>query len=89
MMFLANVAFHSPKGTAVERTNVRVIMNGLDEGQIDIDERGDLMVNQFHLKFLPNFQSFIFDEDNGTLVVEGSSDKIGGDYLVRIHPRTD
>ena len=83
------VSFHAPNGDAFEDTLVTLLFDGYEQGRIDIDEMGELTVEDFHLRFSPDFQSFTFDTDNDTLVVEGSSPKMGGDYMVRMHPRVD
>ena len=83
----AKVSYHSPKIDEQDRTHVTIHFDGYDQGAIDIEETSDLSAQDFHLRFTTDWQQYTFDSDNDTLVVEGSSEKMGGEYMVRIHPR--
>jgi hypothetical protein len=82
----AKIYYSSPKGIENDRAYVTISFDGYEQGQIDIDETADLTVSDFHLRFSPDWQDYIFDTDNDTLVIEGNSPKMGGEYMVRIHP---
>jgi len=82
------VSYHAPAQNGLGDTLVTILFDGYEQGQINIDETDELTLADFHLQFSPDFQSYSFDTDNDTLVVEGSSQKMGGGYMVRIHPRT-
>lgn len=84
----AIVDYESPKASAnAQRTNVRIQMSGYSEsGQIDIDESRELSTSKFHLRILPQWGNYHFEQNSGTLVYTSSSEKMGGDYEIRISP---
>lgn len=59
--------------------------SGLEDGTLDLDETDRIGVDDYHLRFKPRWQTYRFEEADGTLVVEGVSAK-GDRYRVRIRP---
>jgi hypothetical protein len=60
--------------------------SGPDDGQIDIDDTTKVKIEDFHLRFHARWQDYRYDESDHALVISGSSDKMGGDYSVRVTP---
>lgn len=60
--------------------------SGPDDGQIDIDDTEKVTIDNFHLRFQARWQDYRFDESDHALLISGSSDKMGGDYSIRVRP---
>jgi len=60
--------------------------SGPNDGQIDIDDTTKVAIDDFHLRFQARWQDYRYDEGDHTLVISGSSDKMGGDYSIRVMP---
>jgi hypothetical protein len=52
---------------------------------IDLEETDRISIDDYHLRFLPAFQTYRFDEGDSALVVTGVS-KRGESYRVTIRP---
>lgn len=59
---------------------------GPEDGRVDIEDTAKVRIEEFHLRFSPAFQIYIFDEADHSLVISDSSPKMGGRYEVRIKP---
>ncbi|MDQ4421794.1 hypothetical protein OOT33_15315 [Sphingobium sp. DEHP117] len=69
------------------RSNLRAYVgSGPDDGQIDIDETTQVTIDDFHMRFHPRWQDYRFEESDHSLLISGSSGKMGGDYSVRVRP---
>lgn len=76
-----------PKRDRTFATDFRAFIgSGPHDGIIDIGQVTGVSVEKYHLRFNPAFQHYTFDEASGSLVVTGSSPKMGGDYEVTITP---
>ncbi|WP_022966493.1 hypothetical protein [Denitrificimonas caeni] len=84
--FEAFVEYHSSAGSASEVTAVRIIRNGYQDGQISLEESGDLVAENYHLDFTTQYQKYSFSEVDNKLFVSGNSPKMGGKYNVAISP---
>lgn len=84
--FAALVEYRSPARNASEITNIKIIRNGYQDGQIKLGETGDLKAEEYHLDFTTQYQKYSFSEANGKIVVSGQSPKMGGKYTVDILP---
>lgn len=60
--------------------------SGPDDGTIDIDAAGDVVIEDYHLSFKPAFQRYEFERKSGSLIISGSSPKMEGSYKVTITP---
>lgn len=60
--------------------------SGPDDGQIDIDDTTKVTIDDFHLRFHARWQDYRYDDSDHALLISGSSDKMGGDYSVRVKP---
>ncbi|MER8995581.1 hypothetical protein [Mesorhizobium sp. M0663] len=59
---------------------------GQSDGAVHLNDCKRLSSAKFHLDFSVKFQTYMFDQASGALVISGSSDKMGGDYSVAIIP---
>ena len=84
--FEALVEYRSPARNATEITNIKIIRNGYQDGEISLDEAGVFSANDYHLDFTTDFQDYVFSEDDNKLTINGSSPKMGGQYSISIHP---
>lgn len=84
--FEAFVEYRSPARNASEITNVKIIRNGCHDGQISLEETGDLVAEDYHLVFTIQYQKYSLSDEGKKLLVLGSSPKIGGKYNVAISP---
>ncbi|MBY5785298.1 hypothetical protein HFN62_16400 [Rhizobium leguminosarum] len=62
------------------------IGSGPDDGKIDLRETRRVSVDEYHLQFLPRFQTYVHDEETHSLIITSSSKKMGGAYKVTIMP---
>jgi hypothetical protein len=85
----AEITYHWAGGrskmtfTSVFRAHVG---SGPYDGVVDIDDTAKVKIEEFHLRFNPSFQIYLYDEDTKTLTISGSSDKMVGRYEVEISP---
>ncbi len=87
LYFKAQVNYRSPKFKVVEQTFVRILLSGYGtDGNIEIIERGDLVVENFHLGMVPAFGTYTLDKATGELGFRNSSPKMGGAFTVQITP---
>lgn len=85
--FRATITYTSvARETEHGNCTVKIIRNGMRDGDIQIFENGLLQDATHHLNFEAKWQKYKFDSQSGTLLVTGSSGKMGGDYSVRILP---
>ncbi|WP_277809707.1 hypothetical protein [Chromohalobacter canadensis] len=84
--FRAFVEYRSPSRNASEITNVKIIRNGYQDGQISIEESGELVAENYHLDFTTQYQKYRYCEEGKKLSVAGGSPKMGGKYSVAISP---
>ncbi|WEK31573.1 MAG: hypothetical protein P0Y58_05080 [Candidatus Pseudomonas phytovorans] len=86
-VFTAMITYISDRyGTERGNCTVQIIRNGMQDGEIIIYANGALQSESHHLSFIAKWQKYEFDKQDGTLVVTGNSDKMGGDYSVRMLP---
>ncbi|WLP94348.1 hypothetical protein [Psychrobacter sp. M13] len=87
LFFSARVTYDSIKyGVQRENCTVRVHRNGINDGDIEIFECGDFQSKSHHLGFTDNWQDYSYDKIDGSIIVDGKSEKMGGKYKVRICP---
>ena len=67
-------------------TTVTIIRNGYQDGEIKIEELGELNSDNFHLDFDTKHQKYSFLKVEKSLLISGSSKKMGGKYRVYISP---
>lgn len=82
--FFATVTYESKMSTITTQMDVFVQGHSYNSGTIKLTENPDLDVNQFHLDFTPTYQKYTFRKDTEKLVIEGTSNKMGGKYIVTI-----
>ena len=58
--------------------------SGPNDGDIDIDDTDKVKVEDFHLRFKADFQTYQYDDTIKSLVISGNSPKMGGEYKVII-----
>ncbi|MNO45865.1 hypothetical protein D3C76_361420 [compost metagenome] len=72
--FRATITYISvARGTEHEDCTVKIIRNGMNDGNIEIFENGLLQNATHHLVFKAAYQEYEFDNINGTLLVTGNS----------------
>lgn len=84
--FTAMVNYSSNVKNIVEYTDVKITMEGFNGGKVSIAEEGELNIDDFHLDFLMNRQEYLCDETTGELIINGTSNKMRGAYMVKINP---
>lgn len=84
--FEAFVEYRSPARNVSEIAKVKIIHNGYQDGQISLEEAGELVAEEFHLDFTTQYQKYNFSVGDRKLLVSGSSTKMGGKYNVTISP---
>lgn len=84
--FKAFVEYRSPARNTSEIADIKIIRNGYQDGQISIEETGDLAAEDYHLDFTTQYQKYNFSKDDGKLFVAGNSAKMCGKYSVTISP---
>lgn len=72
--------------TVTTSTRARMQVDTREWGTIHIYENEKLQSNKYHLRFSPDYQEMAFNTSSETLVIKGSSPKMGGDYSVTIIP---
>jgi len=65
-------------------TDVKIIRNGYNDGKVSLGENDELNVNFLHLDFTPDYQKYKYDSSDSSLTITGSSQKMGGNYTVKI-----
>jgi|LNAP01.1.fsa_nt_gb hypothetical protein len=85
-LFGARITYISDKrGTERESCTVMMVRNGIQDGEINIYEKGVLTANTHHLGLKSQFQDYIYDKNDGAFVISGASKKMG-EYSIRISP---
>ncbi|MEI8594215.1 hypothetical protein [Photobacterium sp. Hal280] len=82
--FQALVEFRSKRRNVSEITTVKFIRNGYNDGNITITEEAELTSDYYHLDFSPDWQEYSFNPNDNSLLIKGSSPKMGGKYTVAI-----
>ncbi|MDR0238158.1 MULTISPECIES: hypothetical protein [Acinetobacter] len=80
------VSYTSKIGNPTTVASVRLVMDHMDSGNIEIDETNDIPLKKYHLSFNPHFQKYHFNSDDNSLTISGKSDKMKGRYKVNIKP---
>lgn len=82
--FNAVIDYEAPNKSIVITTKVKFIRNGYDDGKIEIGEQVGFQPEDYHLDVTAKWQDYSFSESNGKLTVNGSSPKMGGNYVIQI-----
>lgn len=84
--FTAKVTYTSKiRGTKSAECTILIVRNGMQDGEINIYENGQIRSETHHLSFSAKWQSYAFDSNDGAIIVTGKSPKMG-EYSVRIIP---
>lgn len=85
---LADIRYEWRNGKSVGafQSGIRISVHPGDDGNIEVSPTGKYTTARYHLGYSPDFQTYRFDETEHALVVEGSSDKMKGEYRVTIVP---
>ena len=86
-VFMAKINYSKQANTLTSFSEVSLIRNGYNDGAVKINETKELNINSYHLDFSHEFQEFKFDTSTKELVIKGSSQKMSGEYIVKIIPR--
>ncbi|MBV7598044.1 hypothetical protein [Aeromonas sp. sia0103] len=82
--FLGSVIYHSDtQPLTVEKTIIKIIRNGIEDGEISLNETDKMTSENFHLVFSNKYQDYFYDMKNNNLVISGKSSKMGS-YNVTI-----
>ena len=85
-VFGARITYISDKrGTERENCTVMMVRNGIQDGEINIYEKGILTADTHHLGLNSNFQDYEFDRVDESFLITGKSPKMG-EYSIRISP---
>ena len=85
--FSATVIYNSVKyGRETEKCTINVYRAIPRDGNIVILSNGVLQSETHHLEVSPIFQTYQFDEDDASLVIRGNSEKMGGNYSIKLTP---
>lgn len=58
------ISYKSKIGNPITVANVRLVMDGIEFGNIEIDETDDITLEKYHLSFKFEFQQYRFNSDN-------------------------
>lgn len=83
--FAATIVYCSSPKTVTRKAAVMVETNGWQAGRITLLDARDFPTEKFHQDFRPKYQEMRYDRLAGTLVITGTSEKMG-DYDVTITP---
>lgn len=88
LFFSAQITYKSARRTVIgERADVRIQLSGYGtDGQLDIFDSARLNVQNFHLQISPSWGNYKLNKTTGELVYKGDSDKMGGEYTIRVLP---
>lgn len=87
LFFCADITYISEKrGEETGQCSVQIIRNGMQDGNINIVEGDGFTSEKHHLGLTAKFQKYEFDTDDKSLVITGSSPKMGGAYSIRLSP---
>lgn len=84
--FNARVTYTFRGTKLVHTTGVMIQRNGYEDGKVSLEEAGPLVAEVFHLDFLPKWQRYSVGTRSHSLIIKGSSQKMGGEYVVVIMP---
>lgn len=62
------------------------IGSGPNDGDVNIDDTEKVRIEDFHLSFKAAFQKYEYDDDEKSLIISGSSLKMGGSYKIWVRP---
>lgn len=82
LYFDAIINYKSSKNSTSVHTQVKIQRNGFNDGDIEIIEKDDLTSHKYHLFLTKRFQKY--SVKNGELFIKGSSQKMGGNYIITI-----
>ncbi|MBY8927866.1 hypothetical protein J1G34_02305 [Pseudomonas sp. Wu6] len=86
-VFRANIFYNSVAyGAQKADCTVLIVRNGMQDGDINIYEAGPLKVLTHHLGFKVGRQTYTYDATDDSLLIAGSSGKMGGSYSIKISP---
>ena len=89
LSFEAIVKIRGSSKSCTERTRVRIIRNGIDDGTIKIAEAGALTLEDYHTEYKPIGKSQCrYRPSKNSILLSGSSAKLGA-YEVEISPNID
>ena len=84
--FDAIIEYSSQNGCTMEKTEVKFVRNGYEDGKIGLTANNVLSVDKFHLDFSTDFQKYSYSEFDSKLTISGTSGKMGGKYTVQLYP---
>ncbi|MNR38817.1 hypothetical protein D3C85_1569520 [compost metagenome] len=85
-LFGARITYKSERrGTERENCTVMMVRNGIQDGEINIYEKGILTADTHHLGLNSQYQDYEFDRGDGSFLITGKSKKMGS-YSIRISP---
>jgi len=84
--FRGFVEYTSCLRNTFEITTIKFVRNGYNDGDIQLTESGELNSDDFHLDFSTDYQKYAFNTADSSLVISGSSRKMGGKYHVTLKP---
>lgn len=87
LFFSANIIYTSAKrGEEHSINSVQIIRNGVGDGNVNIADGDELDSETHHLGLNYKFQNYSLDPSDNSLLIEGSSPKMGGKYSIKILP---
>jgi len=84
--FVAIIDYQSSVASNKAKTEVKIIRNGYNDGEINLSESDSLTVEDYHLDFTTDFQSYSYNAKSKELEISGKSPKMRGSYKVLISP---
>ncbi|WP_338513628.1 hypothetical protein VRC24_19560 [Pseudomonas poae] len=86
-LFNANIVYTSEgRGIEKESCTVMMIRHGRQDGEINIYENDILTAETHHLGLNHKFQDYKFNKKDASFIIKGTSEKMGGDYSIKITP---
>ena len=80
----AIVEYKSKRGVEISKALVSFTMEGAYHcGDIEIDSK-NFPHGRYHTGFNTTYQTYIFDEESSSLIIQGKSAMMRGDYEVKI-----
>lgn len=84
--FSAMVRYQWMINKVIQEAKVEIVREGQFPFQVRIEETGVFSVKVFHLSLSPDYQRIRVGKRSKALLIRGNSEKMGGDYRVRIKP---
>ncbi|MCP4179144.1 MAG: hypothetical protein GY756_15395, partial [bacterium] len=77
---IADIFYKAAIGNKNFTSKIRVVENN----KLSILDEDSISGKEYHLDLSVEYQNFVFNQDNNSLSITGSSPKVNGDYYIHI-----